>query len=301
MRESPDLEQLHWSTNRLSSFPSLAVLAIDHRSQLEELAQEAQADPARIDRFKMLALEALRRVAGKRAGFGLLADGRFGMRALETAADLPFWIGRPIELPGSRPLQFEGGDNVMATLLTWPIDHVVKCLVFYHPDDPEELRRTQDQQLIRLFHACRATRHELLLEVIASRHGEIRADTIARVIEHIYDLGIFPDWWKLEPSGDRSAWHNIESMILSRDPHCRGIVLLGLSAPKSELLESFACAAESGLVKGFAVGRTIWQEPALCWLLNKCDDETAVEALAENFAELVDGWRSASDLRANAA
>ena len=54
-------------------------------------------------------------------------------------------------------------------------EHVVKCLVRYHPDDPEMLRRGRSAQLLCLLSACRATRHELLLEVIASP-GAIGAD-----------------------------------------------------------------------------------------------------------------------------
>jgi 5-dehydro-2-deoxygluconokinase len=38
--------------------------------------------------------------------FGVLLDGRFGFDAL-AAADHDYWIGRPIELPKSRPLEFE--------------------------------------------------------------------------------------------------------------------------------------------------------------------------------------------------
>ena len=301
LRDSRELEQLHWSTNRLPEWQGLTVLAIDHRSQFDELAEELGiADRSRIARFKSLAFDAMERVARGSPGFGILADGRFGMRALERAGGTLHWIGRPIELPGSRALEFEGGADVGATIATWPLDHVVKCLVFYHPDDDERLRACQDRQLMRLFDACRETRHELLLEVIASKHGAIGPRTIAEVIDHIYDLGIYPDWWKLEPAADVSTWRNIEQAIHARDPHCRGIVLLGLAAPLDELIGSFAASADIPLVKGFAVGRTIWQEPAQRWLRGEIEDETAVRMLAATFQQLVDGWHSARGLEAAA-
>src|SRR3546814_15959624 len=76
----------------------------------------------------------------------LLLDGRHGMRALEAAADHPYWIGRPIEMHGSRPLDFESSPDVATELATWPRHHVVKCLAFYHPDDPDALRERQDRK-----------------------------------------------------------------------------------------------------------------------------------------------------------
>ena len=293
LRESKELENVHWSTNRHGQYNDLTVLAVDHRSQFEDLVNElGTGNLDRVPRFKQLALEAMALVAGGANGYGFLADGRFGMRALEAAADTSIWIGRPIELPGSRPLAFEGGLEAAAILADWPLDHVVKCLVFYHPDDPTELRAEQDLQIRRLFDACRLTRHELLLEIIASKHGHVGVDTVAEVVEHIYDLGVYPDWWKLEPVIEATAWQAIESVVAARDPYCRGIVLLGLAASQSELLASFAAAVQSPLVKGFAVGRTIWADPAARWLAGELDDQEAVRQMADNFSVLVEGWHA---------
>ncbi len=302
LRENNELAQIHWSTNRHPTYDVLNVLAIDHRSQFEVLAGTLRLDGTdRVATFKTLALRALEQVAGDNAGFGLLADGRYGMRALEAAAELPYWIGRPIELPGSRPLRFEGSADVGATLADWPLGHVVKCLVFYHPDDPAELRAEQDAQIQRLFEACRATRHELLLEIIASMHGPVEQNTVARVIDHVYGLGVFPDWWKLEPGVDPGAWEAIETVVRARDAYCRGILLLGLSAPPDELLAGFVAAASCPLVKGFAVGRTIWHDPAVRWLQGDIDDAQAVEMMAGNFRILVAGWSRARAHKAAAA
>ncbi|AHJ66515.1 bifunctional 5-dehydro-2-deoxygluconokinase/5-dehydro-2-deoxyphosphogluconate aldolase [Granulibacter bethesdensis] len=293
LRDSAYLEHVHWATNRTRDYSELIALAMDHRSQFEDLVAELGTGVDRVPAFKSLALHAVERVADGDLCFGLLLDGRFGARALEQAADLPYWIGRPIEKPGSRPLVFEGSPDVGVTLREWPLHHVVKCLVFYHPDDPKQLRTQQDQQLLRLFDACRATRHELLLEIIASRHGTIDHTTVSRVIEHVYDLGIYPDWWKLEPTEDPVAWENISAAINRRDPFCRGVVLLGLSAPEEELIASFCAAAAFDIVKGFAVGRTIFHGVAAQWLAGDYDDEQAIAALTANFRTLVDAWRIA--------
>ena len=293
LRDDAALEQLHWATTRERHYDELTVLAMDHRSQFEDLCRELGADPARIPRFKALALQAVDRVAGGDPRFGVLLDGRYGMRGLEAAADTPYWIGRPIELPGSRPLAFESSPDVATELLTWPRHHVVKCLVQYHPDDPDELRERQLRQLLRLQDAARKTRHELLVEIIAARHGAVGPDTVSRAMQQLYDAGMKPDWWKLEPSDDAAAWSRVAATIADHDPRCRGVVLLGQLTSHEALLASFRAAASAPVVKGFAVGRSIWAESAQRWMAGEIDDEAAITDLARRLGVLVEAWRAA--------
>jgi 5-dehydro-2-deoxygluconokinase len=293
LREDVELEHIHWATTRAGTYDELAVLAVDHRIQFEELAAEVGADPARIPAFKTLALRALHQVAAGDPRFGILLDGRFGFDALAAAADHPYWIGRCIEVPRSRPVEFESSADVATELAAWPLNHVVKVLLFYHPDDEPALRERQERQVRRLFDACRKTRHELLLEIIAPPDSAVDAHTIARAVARFYDLGVKPDWWKLEPMDDPAAWRNIETVIAERDPFCRGVVLLGLSQPTETLLAAFEATAHVPVVKGFAVGRTIFHDPARDWLAGEIDDATAVGRLAGTLSYLVDAWRRA--------
>ena len=293
LREDAALEHIHWAGARVRTYDELTVLAMDHRSQFEELCQRVGADPECIPAFKALALTAVDRLAKGDPRFGILLDGRFGMTGLQAAADHPYWIGRPIELPGSCPLDFESSADVATELATWPARHVVKCLVFYHPDDAEDLRSRQERQLLRLQDACRKTDHELLVEIITSRNGPVDAHTVSAAIARLYDLGMKPDWWKLEPTNDRAAWANVERVITLNDPLCRGVVLLGLSSPESELIASFEAAASTPIIKGFAVGRTIFAHAAEQWFAGRMDDEAAIADLSSRFSTLVEAWRAA--------
>jgi 5-dehydro-2-deoxygluconokinase len=233
--------------------------------------------------------------AGGDPAFGVLLDGRYGFDALAMAADRPYWIGRPIEIPKSRPLAFECSADVATELSAWPLNHVVKCLVLYHPDDEPDLRDRQERQLLRLYDACRKTRHELLVEVICPEDMPMDWATPGRAIRRLYGLGIRPDWWKLEPASDPQTWRDIEAAITENDPLCRGVVVLGLSAPESELIASFEAAAPFSMVKGFAVGRTIFYDVAREWFAGRVDSDEAVRMMTRNFMVLAQAWRRARE------
>ena len=291
LRDDTALEQIHWSTNRRNEWPSLKVFAFDHRSQLEALADEAGIDHGRIGTFKTLCLKAAEAVANGQPGYGLLCDSRLGRDALYRAAGQGLWIARPVEWPGSRPLRLEpdlGPD--FGALSEWPLEHVVKVLCFYHPDDSDDLKAAQEDTVRRLFHACRRNRLEMLLEIIPSKAGPVNDETSAHVIQRFYDIGIYPDWWKLEPFKTDAAWHSACTTIKANDPHVRGIVVLGLEASPEDLAQSFALARKHDLVKGFAVGRTIFVHAAKEWFAGRMTDEDAIKDMTTRYAALCAAW-----------
>ncbi|SEG53429.1 bifunctional 5-dehydro-2-deoxygluconokinase/5-dehydro-2-deoxyphosphogluconate aldolase [Bosea lathyri] len=299
LRQDKAINHIHWATTRRSDIPSLMAFACDHRSQLEDLAAKTGADPARIRDFKVLAVKAAARVADGRPGYGMLLDEKHGREAMFEYARHPFsWLGRPVELPGSRPLRFETSQDIGSQLPEWPVDHCIKALCFYHPDDEPELKHAQQDKLRGLFEAARKVGRELLVEIIAGKNGPLGDDTIPRALEELYALGIKPDWWKLEPQASPAAWAAIEAVIARNDPWCRGILLLGLDAPIEELEAGFAAVASAPLVKGFAVGRTIFMHAAEEWLAGRITDEEAVSEMATRFETLTGAWLAARSRKA---
>ncbi|GAB1480502.1 5-dehydro-2-deoxygluconokinase [Paracoccaceae bacterium] len=291
LRKDAALEQLHWATNRHDDWSTMRVFAFDHRMQLE--AMEG-ATPEKIGAFKGLCLKAALQVADGKPGHGILCDSRLGREALYAAAGTGLWIGRPVEWPGSRPLTLEpeiGPD--FGGLSEWPLGHVVKVLCFYHPGDDAATRADQEATVTRLFHACRRNRLEMLLEVIPSKVAPVDDDTSATVIRRFYEIGIYPDWWKLEPFATDTAWDRACAAITENDPNVRGVVVLGLDAAEGELAASLALAARHDLVKGFAVGRTIFADAARGWLAGTMTDEAAIAMMAERYARLCGIWDAA--------
>jgi 5-dehydro-2-deoxygluconokinase len=293
LRKDAALEQVHWATNRHRDLATMRVFAFDHRMQLEEMEG---ATPQKIGAFKELCLQAALKVADGRPGHGILCDSRLGRDALFRAAGTGLWIGRPVEWPGSRPLRLEpelGPD--FGGLQEWPLEHVVKVLCFCHPDDDAATWAAQEDTVRRLFHACRRNRLEMLLEIIPSKVGPTDDQTSAKIIQRVYDLGIYPDWWKLEPFATAAAWENACAAITRNDPHVRGVVVLGLDAGEAELAASLQLAARQPLVKGFAIGRTIFGDAARAWLKGAMTDDEAVAQMSDRYARLARLWDKARE------
>jgi 5-dehydro-2-deoxygluconokinase len=298
-----ELAHLHRASVPRRVWNDLHIFAFDHRSQFYELARECGADESRLPRLKQLLVEAVASAEQEldlRQRVGVLIDQRYGQDALNAATGRGWWIGRPVEMPGSNPLEFEYGRSLGSQLQHWPAEHVAKCLVPFDPDGTPETRLEQETQLRTLYDAVLHSGHELLLEVIPPLNPHATGtpgERMLRALKRIYNLGIRPEWWKLAPLPAQD-WAAIDVLIAERDPYCRGVVLLGLNAPFAELAEGFHAAAGSASCRGFAVGRSLFLEPARAWLRGEVDDATLVTQAAQQFAELAGLWRQAREAHA---
>ncbi|CNG95301.1 putative carbohydrate kinase [Yersinia thracica] len=287
------LNHLHRVTSRKQQWPELCVFAFDHRKQLADMAREAGVSEERIPKLKTLLLQAAQQAAQESElaqKSGILADTTYGQEALNTITGQGWWIGRPIEQPSSRPLRLEHG-NIGSQLIDWPLEHVVKCLVFYHPKDSIELRQQQDELILDVYRGCCKSGHELLLEVILPEDNKDKDERYyIETMAHFYALGIQPDWWKLPPLSAEN-WQQIGNLIETQDPYCRGVLILGLDSSEAILKAGFAAAAQAPWVKGFAVGRTIFGQASRHWLQGELDDAELIAQVKQNYQTLIGYWR----------
>jgi 5-dehydro-2-deoxygluconokinase len=300
LREDAALDHIHRATTRRPAPRPLLVLAFDHRTQLEALAATHGAEPSRVGAFKDLVAEAFLRVAANRPGAGAIVDDRHGERALARLTAAGHWLARPVEQPGSMPLAFEAGDNVGLAMRAWPASHVAKCLVAFHPDDPRELQAAQAGRVQALAEACAVTGRELLLEIIPPDRGPADPMLVARALDAIYATGVKPDWWKLPPQVQPAAWRHVGESIDRHDPYCRGVLVLGMEAGAERLRESFAAAAQSERVRGFAVGRSIFAPAAEAWLRGHWSDAQAVDDVAARYEEVIGIWETRNRMKETA-
>lgn len=298
-----NLQHLHRVSNKRKNWEDVCVLAFDHRSQFEELVIKHGKSLKDIPALKSLIFEALEEVeaenpelAGK---IGILADNTYAKQVLADSSERTpaWWVGRPVELPGSRPLSFDKTESLGSTLSQIPLQQTIKCLVFYHPDDSVEMRLEQEKRLLELWEAVRKSGHELLLEVIyppemaESNDENVDKDNdsaVLRTICRLYNIGIKPNWWKI--AGMRKeSWQELNEIINRYDPYCRGAVLLGLNQSEDVLIEQFN-AAQDPVVKGFMIGRTVWQKPLSDFLTGVSDKAAAKTEIKQNFTKLVHHW-----------
>jgi len=291
------LAHLHRVSAARPVWSELCVMAFDHRSQFYDLCVEAGAPESRIPALKKLLVQAAAQVEERsqlQGGTGVLVDGgAYGADALASATGRGWWVGRPVELPGSCPLRFDGTRSIGSVLRYWPGEQVVKCLLHYHPDDHYTLRLEQEQRVLELWEATRASGNELLLEIILPKALTTTGSedqAVLRAVKRFYNLGVKPEWWKLAPMQSK-GWAALEALLAERDPYCRGAVILGLNQPIAHLVDSFRDATNP-VVKGFMVGRSLWADASLRWLAGDIDDQAFVGEVARNFTILVDAWRN---------
>jgi 5-dehydro-2-deoxygluconokinase len=80
LRRDEALNHIHWATTRRSEPPTIMALAIDHRAQLEKIADAARAPRERISDFKLLAVEVAAKVAAGRPVMACSSTASMGAR-----------------------------------------------------------------------------------------------------------------------------------------------------------------------------------------------------------------------------
>lgn len=267
--------------------PSVCALAFDHRRQFEDMAAAAGAGEERIRAFKTILAEAVLELPAEQSG--AIVDDRFGREALRHLTGTGRWIARPVEQPGSRPLEFAFSGEVALELRSWPAEHVAKCLVSYDAEDTAELRVIQENSLRALQEACHATSRGLLIEVIPERWQDEPA-RVAAAVGALARAGLAPDWWKLPPLATSSDWQAVVRATTRTQGPCRGIIVLGLDRPGEELARSFAAAAGEPAICGFAIGRSVFRPAAEGFLAGMLDAASARRLVRERFEAIRRAW-----------
>jgi len=296
LRDDGWLEHLHHTTTRREP-TELRVLAIDHRWQLEEVADELGADRGRLRGLKVLLARAFMDVAEGDPSAGVLLDDVYGEAALEELTGSGVWISRAVEVAGSRPIEFLGGPNPAATIRTWPEEHVVKCNLYMHPDDDAETKGLQEGRVLQLYDACIKNDRRLLLEVQAPSGASYDENSIVCLLERLYAIGVRPDWWKVPPNKEPGVWKRIGDVVRERDPYCAGVLVLGQALQEVELAGYFAAAASEPRCNGFAIGRSIYGAEARRWLAGEIEDEELMASVAERYGRMVALWQGRDERR----
>lgn len=289
-REIEVVNKLHQSLMHQKEVKEFLVLAFDHRSYFEELCLECRGEARHIMQLKGIIFEAVSSVKKELSerNIGAIIDSQYGSDSLKRAEEESLSTIRCIESPNSYPLQLLEGKEAAQLLRNWPKTQIIKvlCLLL-----EEKNNREQVDTLQALFQASCQTGHRLLIEIVEGKEKN-HMKRIHEMMELCYERGIFPEWWKLQPIQDYEGWGLIEKLVKKHDPYIHGILLLGENRPLEELHAQFLeLTSRFSLIKGFAVGRSIWGDTAKCWLKQELTDAEAIERIKERFTTLINLWK----------
>lgn len=274
------------------------MLASDHRWQWEEWCDGAQVPRDRISEIKSLVVDAFIRARDRsddvRHHGSVLLDAKYGSQAVARARAANVPVGSPVEKAGVFPLEWErkpfhtGASG----------NSFSKVLIRYRPEWPDADRRAQMDRLLELQQWCRATSTPLLVEIIVMRQDEDehefeehgRPAILAGVIREAYGRGLVPDIWKIEGTRSRGGAATIDRAIRER-PEPRQVIL-GKGANAASIASWFDTAASLPSTAGFAIGRSVFMEPATAYLSGSIGSDEAVETIASSYLGLIEQWKA---------
>ena len=299
---------------RPSAARPLFILAMDQRDSFQRTLFDVSGTPsaeqlARMREAKSLIFTAASRLAGTQpAGsrLGVLVDEQLGADVARQARPAGFELAMPVEVSGSGRLAFEYGDDFGQHIEAFDPDWV-KVLVRFNPADPGELQHAQTRTLRQLHDWVTAHQRRWLLELLvpptreqltahedqALYDEEARPGLTAQVIAGLAAAGVRPDIWKLEGYETTAGARLVLDTVRSASPGSECIVL-GRNAPRRQLDHWLDIAAPLPGFVGFAIGRSIWNEPLADFLGGRQDRAGTQDQIAERYGHFIARYAAAS-------
>jgi 5-dehydro-2-deoxygluconokinase len=227
----------------------------------------------------------------------LLVDLTYGRTAFDAVREAGAVVGTPAERAGAFPLEWT---DAFERALPGAF---VKVLVRHRQDVAPAVVDKQREQLLDLQRWCAAAGKTFVLEVLvapaagAEPKPEENFDAVGRprlLAEYIrdsYALGLIPDFWKIEGMPGRESLQVVDAAIrLVEGPRQ---LILGKGAGMDAVKTWFGAAAGAATAAGFAIGRTVYFEPAGQWLSGQLSRDAALARIAENYEAVIAAWQSA--------
>jgi myo-inositol catabolism protein IolC len=295
----------------------LLILAADHRASLERDLYGLDGPPtpaqaARISADKLLIYQALVDALPELPSGvqpGILIDEQYGASAAELAARTggAVSLAMPVEASGQQWFRFAYAEHWRAHAGFFATDHA-KILVRDNPGLDPVQRASQAGRIAQVSAWAADNSRALIIEVLVpatpgdldaaggdtGRYDrELRPAHTLAVIEYLQDRGVDPAIWKVEGL-DR---HDDAAAIVAtvrRGGRTADCIVLGRDASHDQLDHWLQIAAPVPGFIGFAIGRSIWQDPLHAHLEHGV---TAAEARRRITAAYLDYARHYLDAR----
>jgi len=235
---------------------------------------------------------------------GILVDQEYGTMVARKARSAGHVLAMPVEKSGQAEFDFEYGDEFERHIEEFD-PTFAKVLVRYNPDGDHELNRRQTERLARLGAWLHDRDRRFLFELLVPAtpgqlkqadgdqrrfDREIRPGLVVRIIRAMQDGGVEPDIWKIEGLDSAGACTQVvaEARRGGREGVC--CIVLGRAAPEAQVIEWLRIAASVPGFDGFAVGRTLWEQPLRDLIAGTIGRGEAVHRIAARYLETVSGF-----------
>lgn len=269
------------------------ILPFDHRSGLAKEIMEtaypfSPADRVRAQELKQIIYEGFLEVYGDGHGsdvLGVLIDEETGARILHDTHAKGIMHMLTLEASGEPALRLQYGEQSSQRLRVLGAS-LGKVLLRFSEKPQKNDRQLQTLQTLHAQLARAGQR--LLIELLSTGSVEEREDFLLHTIATAEEMGIVPEFWKVEGLASEDAWKRVRRVLNASS----GLLLLGRGEDRASVEEMIRVAAKSGTVDGFAIGRTLFANELREVVAGKKKRATAVQTIADNFRSMITLWKS---------
>lgn len=277
--------------NNLGYTKNLFILPFDHRSSFLKIF----SDTASIVSAKWIIYEAFKKAVSdviQKEEAAILVDEQYGDKILIDAKEKGFITILTTEKSGQKEFAFEYGTDFNKHTEKYN-PTFAKALIHYNPQDDEQSKIRQQQQLKILSDYCHDHGYKFLLEVLIpppstseESFGLRKLQVLA--IEELQTAGIEPDVWKLEGTKEVKDYQIIVNQVQKDARKNVGVVVLGRGENQSLVEEWIRAGARVDGVIGFAIGRTVFWQPLMDLKNGTISKEETINQIANNFKYFYD-------------
>ena len=269
------------------------ILPFDHRNGLAKEIMDTSypfspADRQRAQELKQVIYDGFLEVYGDGHAndvLGILVDEETGSRILHDAHQKGMMNILTLEASGEPSLRLQYGEQSSQRMRM--LGATLGKVLLRFTEKPQK----DDRQLQTLQAVCaQLTRagQRILIELLSTGTEEEREEFLIHTIRTAGEMGIVPEFWKVESLVSAQAWKNVKDVMHSSS----GILLLGRGEDRAHVEQAVRTAAKSGMVDGFAIGRTLFADELRGVVTGKKKRTAAVHAIAENFRSMITLWKS---------
>lgn len=270
------------------------ILPFDHRNGLAKdvlgtTYPFSEGDLAKAKELKHMVFEAILKVKDTYQGtgsLGCLFDEETALDIIIEAKKVGLAITVSMEKSGTKTLELIHGDK-FGERLNELRPTFGKILVHYHPGHEDE-NASQRAIIKKASEWCETNGVPLMLEVLLDKTAGHTPDDMLKAFSELQAAGIKVGMWKIEGFDKVEDWQKIA-------PEAKApMIILGRGQNATAVSTWVEAAAKSGVVDGFAIGRTIFQDALSAYVQGTVSRADAIQKIAENYLHFIKLWETSA-------